>query len=159
MTPSLRRIAARTAALYAAAAGLWIVGSDWLVDLLVRDPHSVRALQTYKGWFFVACTAALLYFTLRAQLGRFAAESAARRAAEDELRTADERLRQVVESIREVFWLRDARGGRIEYVSPAYESVWGGPRRPPRGPRGVARRGSPGRPRARRGAGVERGVG
>ena len=125
MSHPLRRIAARTAVLYSVVAGLWIVGSDWLVDALVRDHDAIRALQTYKGWFFVACTAVLLYVTLRAELGRFAAESAARQSAEGDLRAAEERLRQVVESIREVFWLRDARDGSFQYVSPAYESVWG----------------------------------
>ena len=42
-------------------------------------------------------------------------------------RESEERLRQVVESIREVFWLRDVRQNRTIYVSPSYERIWGRP--------------------------------
>ncbi|MFN7951994.1 MAG: PAS domain-containing protein [bacterium] len=236
MRHSLARIPARVSLLYAAAGGLWILLSDRVVEALLSDPVARSSLQTYKGWLFVACTAALLYVLLRADLERFSAEADARRSAEvalarsealyraiarnlpggavsvvspslapliaegplaaelarrdrlveggepsaedhfraalagearsveeklgersiwarfvplrgddgrtvgamrlaldvtererieRELREAEERLRQVVESIREVFWLRDAARDRVVYVSPAYESVWG----------------------------------
>ena len=34
-------------------------------------------------------------------------------------------LRQIAENIEQVVWLRDIRSGRILYVSPAFETVWG----------------------------------
>ena len=34
-------------------------------------------------------------------------------------------LSQIAENIEQVVWLRDIRSGRILYVSPAFESVWG----------------------------------
>ena len=34
-------------------------------------------------------------------------------------------LRQIAENIEQVVWLRDTRSGRILYISPAFESVWG----------------------------------
>lgn len=34
-------------------------------------------------------------------------------------------LRQIVENIEQVVWLREIHSGRILYVSPAYETVWG----------------------------------
>jgi PAS domain S-box-containing protein len=34
-------------------------------------------------------------------------------------------LRQIAENLEQVFWLRDIRSGRILYVSPAFEAVWG----------------------------------
>lgn len=34
-------------------------------------------------------------------------------------------LKQIAENIEQVFWLRDIRSGRILYVSPAFETVWG----------------------------------
>jgi PAS domain S-box-containing protein len=34
-------------------------------------------------------------------------------------------LRQIAENIEQVIWLRDLRSGRILYVSPAFETVWG----------------------------------
>jgi PAS domain S-box-containing protein len=37
----------------------------------------------------------------------------------------DVHLRQIVENIEQIFWLRDMRTGRVLYVSPAFETVWG----------------------------------
>ena len=37
----------------------------------------------------------------------------------------EERFRQMAENIHEIFWVRDARDGRMLYVSPGYEEVWG----------------------------------
>jgi PAS domain S-box-containing protein len=41
---------------------------------------------------------------------------------------SEQRLRQIAENIREVFWLTTIDSGELLYVSPAYESVWGRPR-------------------------------
>ena len=48
-----------------------------------------------------------------------------RRKAEQALRSSEEKFRQLTENIREVFWMMDAAGSEILYVSPAYEEVWG----------------------------------
>jgi len=45
--------------------------------------------------------------------------------AEEDLRDSEIRFRQLVENIREVFWVRDLHSGRILYVSSAYVDVWG----------------------------------
>ena len=34
-------------------------------------------------------------------------------------------LGQIAENIEQVFWLSELRSGRILYVSPAFETVWG----------------------------------
>ncbi|MFW5635075.1 MAG: PAS domain S-box protein [Thermodesulfobacteriota bacterium] len=46
-----------------------------------------------------------------------------RRRAEQALRESEERLRQLAENIKELFWLRNRDG--MLYVSPAYEEIWG----------------------------------
>jgi PAS domain S-box-containing protein len=51
----------RIAVIYALVAGLWILASDAVLGLLVRDPATLTRLATLKGWCFVAVTAALLY--------------------------------------------------------------------------------------------------
>ena len=48
-----------------------------------------------------------------------------RRQAEEALRASEERFRQLAENAREVFWLLDLPEGRISYVNPAYEAIWG----------------------------------
>lgn len=45
--------------------------------------------------------------------------------AEQRLRVSEEQFRQVVENIHEVFWLADATTGRILYLSPRFEAIWG----------------------------------
>jgi PAS domain S-box-containing protein len=44
-----------------------------------------------------------------------------------ELEAVSEHLKQVTDHIRDVFWLIDPAEGRILYVSPAFQSVWGRP--------------------------------
>src|SRR5262249_20670226 len=51
----------------------------------------------------------------------------ARKLAEESLRHSEERFRQVVEHIREVFWMTDPQKNEVLYVSPAYEEIWGRP--------------------------------
>jgi PAS domain S-box-containing protein len=48
-----------------------------------------------------------------------------RKAMEQALAESETRLRQVTEGVGEVFWVKQALGGRILYVSPAYEEIWG----------------------------------
>lgn len=49
------------------------------------------------------------------------------RFREEELRESESRFRQVVENVREAFWIRDIETQRILYASPAFESVFGVP--------------------------------
>jgi len=51
-------------------------------------------------------------------------ESATRRQ-EMALRESEARFRQIAERIEDVFWISSPDKNRIDYVSPAYESIWG----------------------------------
>ena len=57
--------------------------------------------------------------------GQRAAAELERLDGELALRESEQKLRQIAESAREVFWLGAPDWNRIDYVSPAYESVWG----------------------------------
>ena len=48
-----------------------------------------------------------------------------RRRAEETLRESEQRFRQVVENIREVFWMSDPSKGTMLYISPGYQEIWG----------------------------------
>jgi len=48
-----------------------------------------------------------------------------RKEAEAALRESEERFRQVVENIEEVFWITDARDGHVLYVSARASAIWG----------------------------------
>ncbi|MDR3474314.1 MAG: PAS domain S-box protein [Devosia sp.] len=47
---------------------------------------------------------------------------------EARLRESEARLRLIVESLDDVFWISDPNAGRLAYVSPGYESLWEQPR-------------------------------
>jgi diguanylate cyclase (GGDEF)-like protein/PAS domain S-box-containing protein len=49
----------------------------------------------------------------------------AERQTEESLRASDLRFRQMAESIRDVFFLVDAKTNRTLYLSPAFEEIWG----------------------------------
>ena len=48
-----------------------------------------------------------------------------RKRAEQSLQESEERFRQLAENIEEVFYMEGPEGLPIEYISPAYEKVWG----------------------------------
>jgi two-component system, cell cycle sensor histidine kinase and response regulator CckA len=45
--------------------------------------------------------------------------------AEAAVRASEERFRQIAEHIQDVFWISTADHSRIEYVSPAFATMWG----------------------------------
>lgn len=50
-----------------------------------------------------------------------------RKLAEVALRESEERFQQVVENMREVFWMTDITKQQILYISPGFASIWGRP--------------------------------
>ncbi len=48
-----------------------------------------------------------------------------RKRAEKAKRESDERLRQIAETIEDVFWITDWQHHRTLFASPAYETIWG----------------------------------
>jgi two-component system, sensor histidine kinase and response regulator len=48
-----------------------------------------------------------------------------RQRAEETVLETEERFRQLAENIQEIFWMMDARGERMTYISPGYEEVSG----------------------------------
>jgi hypothetical protein len=60
----------RIVMLYAFIAGLWILFSDQLLGLLIRDAGTITLISTLKGWFFVLVTSTLLYVLVRRLAGQ-----------------------------------------------------------------------------------------
>lgn len=70
MLNSVHAATTRIVLAYVAVAGLWIWWSDALLGKLVANPESFARWSMYKGWLFVAVTAALLALLLRGELRR-----------------------------------------------------------------------------------------
>lgn len=48
-----------------------------------------------------------------------------RKAAEMELRDSKEKFQQLADNITDAFWILSADPSKVEYVSPAFEKIWG----------------------------------
>ena len=57
--------------------------------------------------------------------GAFIFYARRRRQSEQTLRDSEERFRQLAEHIRQVFWMTTSDRGKMIYISPAYEEIWG----------------------------------
>ncbi len=113
-----------------------VLGALCVMDQAPRhlQPDQVKALRALSR-------RAVAQLELRRQSRDLAHQAAvtekSRRALlsvlEDEKRTgrslkeSEERFRQVVENIQEVFWMIDVEKNTIVYISPGYEQIWGRP--------------------------------
>lgn len=62
--------ALKIALIYALFGAIWIIASDRILATLVPDVQRLTTLMTYKGWFYVAFTAALVYLLVWRQVQR-----------------------------------------------------------------------------------------
>ena len=100
----------RVSLLYALAGGLWILFSDRIVQATVKDPNTLSLVQTYKGWFYVAVTAVILFIVLREEI--------------QSRETAEERYKNIVENaVTGVF--QSTPEGRYLSVNPAMAEMYG----------------------------------
>ena len=58
-------------------------------------------------------------------VSKVARDITGRKQAEQIVRSSEEKFRQLAENIDEVFWMMNAAGTEIIYISPAYEQIWG----------------------------------
>lgn len=123
-----------------------VIGADWFAtflpdsDLATRKlfydtieqgtipRHHENPIRTRRGeWREIVWNNTTLrdiagHVTGTASIGEDVTE---RRRAEHSLRASEERFRQVVENIHEVFWMTDPAKQQMLYISPRYERIWG----------------------------------
>jgi two-component system, cell cycle sensor histidine kinase and response regulator CckA len=111
----------RRAITYTLLAGLWIIGSDWLLAKLTGDRGHATILHTYKGWLFVIITGAAFYGVLRHELRKLQQEIQSRRVAEEALRKSEAQLirAQQVAKMGNFTW--DAETGEITWSKGMYD--------------------------------------
>lgn len=62
------------------------------------------------------------------RIGGIGHDATVGKQAADALRESEERFRSFADASEDVMWIVDAETRRLEYVSPAFEQVWGEPR-------------------------------
>ncbi len=90
----------RIALLYALFGGLWILLSDKLLALVVKDIPTITAISIYKGWLYVAISAALIYALLRR-------ETREREITKNELAKNEETYRYLFADHPHPMWIYD----------------------------------------------------
>jgi diguanylate cyclase (GGDEF)-like protein len=91
----------KIALIYVLVGGLWILLSDKILGIFVKNPESYMLIQTYKGWFYVILTTFLIYslvskklFLLKSALKKIYDNFEELNSAHEELVALDEELRQ-----------------------------------------------------------------
>ena len=102
-------IALKIAGLYALFGFLWILLSDKLLLLLVRDLATVNRLQTYKGWFYVFVTALLVCLLINRYVRS--------------LLQSEQRYRRLLSNIADPIYLVDAEGNTVDCNTAATERL------------------------------------
>ncbi|MBJ7313242.1 EAL domain-containing protein [Rugamonas sp. CCM 8940] len=103
-------------------------GWIYLADKLGADEFSEideRAVATVASQLAVAYENLLLVDKINANVAQLEAELQARRQLAERLRDSEARFRQLAENIGEIFYLIDIGTGRVLYISPAYQAIWG----------------------------------
>jgi PAS domain S-box-containing protein len=114
---AVRLRAGSVALLYALIAGFWIWFSDALLARILSDPAQFAAWQTYKGWFFVAISALLLWAE-RAWSNRRVEE------VESRLRASNDRLSAILQASPLGIVVLDAQH-TVQLWNPAAEQLYG----------------------------------
>jgi PAS domain S-box-containing protein len=100
----------------------------------------VMALQGL-GWALVFLSPAMAEATIRSfglplttlypaavlLIGSLLTSEIRKAELEQALRDSEERFRQMAENINQVFWIRERGTGKVLYMSPQYETIWGQP--------------------------------
>jgi PAS domain S-box-containing protein len=92
-----RKISVKIAAIYAIFGGAWILFSDELLDFLVHDPAVIIRVSLYKGWFYVAVTATMLYLLVERRMTLLINSETKLQERNEELAETEEELRQQIE--------------------------------------------------------------
>ena len=119
------REALKITVIYALLAFFWVFLSERAIAFLFSDPAQRMLAATFKGWFFIAITALLLYLLIRRLHRRFMLASHShleniRREDEAQLRMLSLALEQSAESVV----ITDVEG-RIQYVNETFVRLYG----------------------------------
>jgi PAS domain S-box-containing protein len=103
---------------YAFFSGLWIFFSDRLLFFLVRDPHRLNQLQTYKGLFFVVLSTFLIFILLRIEMNR-------RQRIEATLKESEEKYLKIFRASPDSIALTSLTDGRFLDANESFLRVSG----------------------------------
>jgi PAS domain S-box-containing protein len=117
----------RIVAIYCITGCLWIFVTDQFINHWFQNSSAlITHVQTFKGWFFVVVTAAMLYRLISREI-HFSHRTttdletalAELQTAEATLKQSEERFRVFMDNSPAAHWITDSEG-RLKYVSQTY---------------------------------------
>lgn len=97
---------------YGIISALWIIITDYVLAGYIKDPSVLTHYQTFKGWFFIAITALLLYYFIRLGINKIKESTNALIISENKYRT-------LLEQASDGIILSDLQGNILEANSMA----------------------------------------
>lgn len=95
--------------IYGVCASSWIFLSDHLLEWLLADSHLIVQASLYKGWFFVALTAFLLYTLLHHQRHQLQIADKTQQAQAEQIKTL-RLLAAIADSSEDAIFAKDLGG-------------------------------------------------
>ncbi|WP_320173221.1 ATP-binding protein [Maridesulfovibrio sp.] len=102
-------IALLIAAMYALFGFFWILFSDKLLTFFVRDTELINQIQTFKGWFYVLISTAIIYFLIEKY--------------DRSMQKSQQNYRRLLDNIADPFFLLNSEGKIIDINKQAMNSL------------------------------------
>jgi len=114
---TLKNTALKVALIYASISVLWILFSDQILSIVVKDIDTMTRLQMVKGWFFVLATSYIIYILLQNDLKRYL-------RVYEALQQSQQNLLSLMEALpTAVSWADDK--GNIQYSNHKFRELFG----------------------------------
>ncbi|MEG3439293.1 PAS domain S-box protein [Pannus brasiliensis CCIBt3594] len=102
----------------------------WSVGTVVERNYRQAAIEGRPIHFEVLYEPLSMWLEVHAYpsetgMGIFFRDITERKEVEEALQASEEKFRRMAEAIPDVFWITDFTHRHVQYVSPAYESIWG----------------------------------
>jgi PAS domain S-box-containing protein len=114
---SPRHTAFKTAFIYASISVLWILFSDQLLSIFVKNIETITRMQMIKGWFFVLATSYLIFLILQKDIKKYC-------QVEEALRHSQRQLQFLMDALPIALSWADEQGN-IQYSNNKFRELFG----------------------------------
>ncbi len=110
----------RITIIYGIIGGLWILLSDKVLAIMIKDYNTYQIFQTYKGWFYVLMTMVLLYCLIYKRFFLSRHIHSILKKQKDDLMLSQQRYELAVDGVHDAIWDWDLEND-LYYLSPKWQ--------------------------------------
>ena len=114
---SPRHTAFKIASIYASISVIWILFSDQLLSIIVKDIETITRMQMVKGWLFVLATSYLIFLLLQKDIKKYC-------RVEEALRNSQEQLLSLMDAMPIALSWTDEQEN-IQYSNKKFRELFG----------------------------------